>query len=58
VRTDHGEYMLDNMTDEVLTWHETGYTFVKRQAKRGSDRLGQDRSTHILSCSDENRARW
>jgi len=32
VRTQWGDYVLDNMTDEVLPWRETGYTFVIRQS--------------------------
>jgi predicted transglutaminase-like cysteine proteinase len=34
VRTDRGEYILDNQTDEVLPWFETGYRFVKRQSQK------------------------
>lgn len=33
VKTDHGDYVLDNMTDAVLPWEETGYRFVKRQSQ-------------------------
>ncbi|KAA2236765.1 transglutaminase-like cysteine peptidase [Salinarimonas soli] len=32
VRTDRGDLILDNTTDAVLPWHETRYTFVKREA--------------------------
>lgn len=32
VRTDKGDYVLDNLTDKVLGWNETGYRFLKRQA--------------------------
>jgi predicted transglutaminase-like cysteine proteinase len=31
VRTDRGDFVLDNMTNAVLPWHETGYDFVKRE---------------------------
>jgi predicted transglutaminase-like cysteine proteinase len=34
VKTDHGEYVLDNQADEVLPWSETGYRFVKRQSQQ------------------------
>ncbi|MGD9737852.1 MAG: transglutaminase-like cysteine peptidase [Bauldia sp.] len=34
VRTDQGDYVLDNTTDEVRLWWETGYRFVKRQSER------------------------
>ena len=33
VRTDRGDYILDNQADEVLPWHQTGYRFVKRQSQ-------------------------
>lgn len=32
VRTDRGDYVLDNMRDAILPWTETGYQFLKRQA--------------------------
>ena len=32
VRTDKGDYILDNLTDKVRAWDETGYRFLKRQA--------------------------
>lgn len=32
VRTDRGDYILDNETDDIRLWHETGYRFVKRQS--------------------------
>lgn len=32
VRTDVGDIVLDNLTDAVLNWDETGYTYLKRQA--------------------------
>ena len=33
VRTDRGDFILDNLTDAVLPWAETGYRFVKRQSQ-------------------------
>lgn len=32
VRTDRGEFILDNMRNKVLAWDETEYTYLKRQA--------------------------
>lgn len=32
VRTDRGEFILDNMRNKVSLWSETEYTFLKRQA--------------------------
>ncbi|WP_244537912.1 MULTISPECIES: transglutaminase-like cysteine peptidase [unclassified Mesorhizobium] len=37
VRTDKGDFILDNLTDAVRQWDETGYRFLKRQA---SDHTG------------------
>jgi predicted transglutaminase-like cysteine proteinase len=36
VRTDRGDYILDNRRNSVLPWHQTGYTYVKREADGGS----------------------
>src|SRR3984885_3739556 len=33
VKTDKGEYILDNQSDEILPWTDTGYRFVKRQSQ-------------------------
>jgi predicted transglutaminase-like cysteine proteinase len=33
VKTDKGEYVLDNQETEVLLWSKTGYRFVKRQSQ-------------------------
>jgi len=32
VRTDRGEFVLDNMTDRVVPWDASGYRFVVRQS--------------------------
>lgn len=32
VRTDRGDYVLDNETSDIRLWHQTGYRFVKRQS--------------------------
>ncbi len=33
VKTDKGDFVLDNQNQEVLSWAETGYRFVKRQSQ-------------------------
>ncbi|MCL2713344.1 MAG: transglutaminase-like cysteine peptidase [Alphaproteobacteria bacterium] len=33
VKTDKGEYVLDNQNERVLLWADTGYRFVKRQSQ-------------------------
>jgi len=38
VRTDRGDFVLDNMRDKVMLWSDTEYTYLKRQS---SDDPGQ-----------------
>jgi predicted transglutaminase-like cysteine proteinase len=33
VRTDKGEFVLDNLNNKVLPWTSTGYRFIKRQSQ-------------------------
>jgi len=33
VKTDKGEFILDNQTDDILLWSDTGYRFVERQSQ-------------------------
>jgi predicted transglutaminase-like cysteine proteinase len=33
VKSDKGEYILDNQTDDIVLWSDTGYRFVKRQSQ-------------------------
>ena len=33
VKTNRGEFILDNQTDRVVPWNKTGYKFVKRQSQ-------------------------
>ena len=37
VRTDQGDFILDNLTDDVLVWSDTHYVFVKRES---TERVG------------------
>lgn len=32
VRTDHGDFILDNMRNKVMLWSDTEYTYLKRQS--------------------------
>ena len=38
VRTSKGDFVLDNLRDDVLAWHQTGYRFLKRQASNNTGR--------------------
>jgi predicted transglutaminase-like cysteine proteinase len=33
IRTDRGDFILDNKTDAVVAWHQTGYVYVKRESQ-------------------------
>ena len=33
VKTDQGEFILDNMTGDIRSWDATGYKFIKRQSQ-------------------------
>ncbi|MGJ3264646.1 MAG: transglutaminase-like cysteine peptidase [Salinarimonas sp.] len=46
VLTDRGDLVLDNVRDAVLPWHDTGYTYVKREGSNGAawTSLGHARS--------------
>jgi predicted transglutaminase-like cysteine proteinase len=36
VRTDRGDFILDNKVQSVLPWHQTGYIYVKREGHDGT----------------------
>lgn len=38
IRTDKGDYVLDNLNDAVRPWQKTGYRFLKRQASEHTGR--------------------
>jgi predicted transglutaminase-like cysteine proteinase len=47
VKTDKGEFVLDNQVDQIVLWSETGYRFVKRQSQADPNvwvSLGEPRS--------------
>ncbi|GGK37399.1 transglutaminase-like cysteine peptidase [Salinarimonas ramus] len=46
LRTDRGDFILDNVRDAVLPWHDTGYVYVKREGSNGAQwtSLGHARS--------------
>ncbi|MGN6748666.1 MAG: transglutaminase-like cysteine peptidase [Xanthobacteraceae bacterium] len=54
VKTDRGEYILDNQTDEILLWADTGYRFVKRQSQSDPNvwvSLGEPRAAPATASS-------
>jgi predicted transglutaminase-like cysteine proteinase len=36
VRTDRGDFILDNKRDTVLPWRQTGYVYLQREGATGS----------------------
>jgi predicted transglutaminase-like cysteine proteinase len=38
VRTDRGDFILDNLNAHVLSWDRTGYRFLKRQSSQNTGR--------------------
>jgi predicted transglutaminase-like cysteine proteinase len=36
VRTDRGDFILDNKVSSILPWHQTGYVYVKREGHEGT----------------------
>jgi predicted transglutaminase-like cysteine proteinase len=54
VKTDRGEFILDNQTDQILLWADTGYRFVKRQSQTDPNvwvSLGEPRGTPATAAS-------
>jgi predicted transglutaminase-like cysteine proteinase len=54
VKTDKGEFILDNQEEKVLLWSETSYRFVKRQSQIDQNRwvsLGDPRPTISTASS-------
>ena len=55
VRTDRGEFILDNQVSEILPWYETGYRYVKRQSQSDPNQwvsLGDNRPRTPITASD------
>jgi predicted transglutaminase-like cysteine proteinase len=58
VKTDHGEFILDNLTDEIRPWSATGYTYIKRQAQSDPNvwlDLGGERGVSSTAAVETNR---
>jgi len=52
IRTDKGEFVLDNQENEILSWTDTGYRFVKRQSQSDVNvwvSLGDNRPTTYVA---------
>ena len=54
VKTDKGEFILDNQSDDILLWSDTGYRFVKRQSQGNPNMwvsLGEPRAAPATATS-------
>jgi len=54
VKTDKGEFILDNQNEEILLWSETSYRFVKRQSQTDPNlwvSLGDPRPANATATS-------
>jgi predicted transglutaminase-like cysteine proteinase len=54
VKTDKGDFVLDNQEEQILLWSETGYRFVKRQSQSNPNNwvsLGDQRPTVATATS-------
>jgi predicted transglutaminase-like cysteine proteinase len=48
VRTNSGDFILDNLTDEIRPWEATGFRFVKRQSQEDPNVLGRYRKSNSI----------
>ncbi|WP_046118262.1 transglutaminase-like cysteine peptidase [Ensifer aridi] len=56
VRTDRGDFILDNMRSKVLLWSDTEYTYLKRQSSENAGRwvkLQDGRAVAVGSVSSK-----
>ncbi|MEN9895876.1 MAG: hypothetical protein RIR97_1728, partial [Pseudomonadota bacterium] len=51
VRTDRGDFVLDNMRNKVLRWDESEYTFLKRQSSDDPTSWVELDDTHIADVA-------
>jgi predicted transglutaminase-like cysteine proteinase len=54
VKTDRGEFVLDNQNVEVVPWSQSGYRFVKRQSQSDPNQwvsLGDSRPAAVTATS-------
>ncbi len=53
VKTDRGEFVLDNEEPEILPWNKTGYRFLKRQSQSDPNRWFALDTTNVLGAASE-----
>jgi predicted transglutaminase-like cysteine proteinase len=56
VKTDRGEFVLDNQEARILPWQDTGYRYVKRQSQEDQNvwvSLGDTQTTAVVAAGAE-----
>jgi predicted transglutaminase-like cysteine proteinase len=51
IRTDRGDFVLDNKRDAVLPWSQTGYTYIKRESQNATGWVAIDEGASVLSTA-------
>lgn len=51
IRTDRGDYILDNKRNDVLPWVQTGYVFVKRESQAETAWASLNHVTGVVSTA-------
>jgi predicted transglutaminase-like cysteine proteinase len=54
VKTNKGEFILDNQEDDILLWSQTGYRFIKRQSQSDPNvwvALGEPRTAPVVTSA-------
>jgi predicted transglutaminase-like cysteine proteinase len=52
VRTDKGDFILDNKTNTVMSWRNTGYAYVKREGQDGKSWVSLDGGTSPVTTAN------
>lgn len=52
IRTDRGDFVLDNKTNAIRPWYETGYVFVKRESQDRVSWVSLGRATSPTSTAN------
>ena len=56
LKSDHGDYVLDNQISEILSWESSGYRFVQRQSETDPNdwvRLGNGIGEVLVAARDK-----
>jgi predicted transglutaminase-like cysteine proteinase len=51
IRTDRGDFVLDNKRDSVLPWSQTGYTYIKRESQAATGWVAIDEGAAVMATA-------